>query len=252
VSQPRALAPEDRKRIIATANEWASVVPRSFTALRTRAFLAVALSSGLRVRELCNLNLDQVLDRTERGWRVRSQAYLRVKQSKGRRKGKRRWNSAGSFYLSKVARVTLRAYLREARRRGWMQWPPQEDAPLFITVKGRGSDGHGPNHHTRLTPRTAQHAWTELQLRARIPKRRTYGVHCLRHEFMTRIAAACGGNVFKVASAGRCDIRTAQRYVHISPAELEQLAEDAQRAPASAYMRRSRTARSQKLLPRDF
>ncbi len=235
MSRPRALAPDDRRRILAAANlgcrrgEHGEV---SFTALRTRAFVAVALSSGLRVRELCNLNLDQVLDRTERGWRLRSHAYLHAKQSKGRRVGVRKWNSAGSFYLSKVARTFLTAYLREARKRGWVSWPPAPNAPLFLTVKGRGVDDHGPGHHVRLSTRTAQHAWTELQKQALISD--TYGVHCLRHEFMTRIADASNGNAFKVAALGRCDIRTAQRYVHGSPAQLEALAELAQRAPRAA------------------
>lgn len=232
MSQPRSLAPADRKRILAAANEWSR--SGSFTALRTRAFVAVALSSGLRVRELCNLNLLQVLDRTERGWRVRTHAYLRAAQAKGRRKGRRQWNSAGSFYLSKAARTCLRAYLREAKKRGWMSWPPLEGDPLFITVKGRGSDDHGADHHVRLSTRTAQHAWKQLQRRGGIARSETYGVHCLRHEFMTRVADASQGNVFKVAALGRCDIRTALRYVHGSPAELERLGELAQRTPRSA------------------
>lgn len=247
MSRPRALAPTDRKRIVSTANEWAR--GGAFTALRTRAFVALALCSGLRVAELCKLDLDQVLDRTDRGWRLRSHAYLHKRQSKGRRKGPRTWNSAGAFYLSKAARFTLRAYLREARKRAWMRWPPKPGQPLFVTVKGRGSDGHGADHHVRLSPRTAQHAWKELQKRARI--RHTYGVHCLRHEFMTRVAAAAGGDAFKVAAMGRCDIRTAQRYVHtVSPAELERLAENAQRS--DSYLRRTTRARSQKLLPEGF
>lgn len=226
MSRPRSLAPEDRKVILATANEWARA--GSFTGLRTRAYVWLALSSGLRVNELCNLNLLQLLDRTERGWRFRSHAYLRGDQAKGRRVGKRKWNSAGSFYLSKKARTALRLYLNALRRRGWVQWPPNEDTPLFVTVKGRGSDQHGAGHHVRLSSRTAQHAWKKLQTKAGIPRRRQYGTHCLRHEIMTRVAVASGGDAFKVAAFGRCDIRTAQRYVHVSPAELERLAERAQ------------------------
>lgn len=230
MSRPRALAPDDKKAILATANEWARA--GSFTGLRTRAYVWLALSSGLRVNELCNLNLLQLLDRTERGWRFRSIAYLRGDQAKGRRVGKRKWNSAGSFHLTKKARTALRLYLNAARKRGWMQWPPVEDQPLFITVKGRGSDGHGANHHVRLSSRTAQHAWKKLQKKAGIPSRRQYGTHCLRHEILTRVADATNGNVFKVSAFGRCDVRTALRYVHGSPAELAKLAEQAQTARA--------------------
>ncbi|MGV1080685.1 MAG: tyrosine-type recombinase/integrase [Candidatus Nanopelagicales bacterium] len=226
-ARPRALAPDDRKRILHTANEWAR--SGSFTGLRTRAFVHLALGSGLRLKELCALNLTQVLDRTARGWRLRSQAYLLAPQSKGRRNGARKkWDSAGSFYLTKNTRTALTLYLREARKRGWIEWPPAADTPLFVTVKGRGSDDNGADHHVRLSHRTAQHAWTLLQARARVTE--PYGVHCLRHEALSRFADACGGDSFKVAKFGRCDLRTALRYVHLSPAELERVAERAQHA----------------------
>lgn len=235
MSQPRALASDDRKRIVAAANEWART--GSFTGLRTRAFVALALSGGLRVGELCKLDLDQVLDRTARGWRVRSQAYLLKTQSKGRRKGppQKHWDSGGAFFVTKTARTTLRLYLREAKRRGWISWPPAPGAPLFVTVKGRGVDDNGPDHHVRLSTRSAQHEWTKLQKRAQLKHR--YGVHCLRHEFMTRVADAANGNPFQVAKLGRCDIRTAMRYVHGSADTLERIAEQAQRPPRRAAAR---------------
>lgn len=222
MSQPRALAPEDRARIMRAANEWAKT--GSFAALRTRAFVWLAASSGLRLKELRALNLDQLLDRTQRGWRLRELCYLRKEQSKGRRTGERKqWDSAGAFVLTKATRAVLRAYLLEARRRGWIAWPPKPGEPLFVTVKGRGATA---NHHVRISRRSMQEQWKRLQLRAQVPE--LYSAHCLRHEAMTRISGVAA-NALEVAAFGRCDVRTAQRYTHVSPARIVDLAERASR-----------------------
>jgi integrase len=223
VKSPRPIVPQDLRRLLSVANEWCR--GGSFTALRTRALIALALGSGLRLKELCALELGQVLElEGKRRWRLRGTAYLRAPQSKGRRVGSK-WDSAGSFVLTKPARVALRAYLREVQRRGWLEVSAGK-GPLFLTLKGRGCAGH-----KRLSRRAAQHSWQLLQRRATLPE--LYSFHSLRHTAITRFADACGGHVFKTASYGRIHASTAMLYVHSSPVKIAELAELAARGEAS-------------------
>lgn len=219
-AQPRSIDDADRARLLATLSR-----ARTLHELRTRALLLLAWGSGLRLKEVCALNLVQLLeDPKAKRPRIRSTAYLQPKQSKGRRNGARaHWDSAGSFIVTKPARVALQAYLRAAALRAWVRFPPTSTAPVFVAA------GHGKakGAHQRLAKRTAQHAWTELQKRARIEQ--PYGFHCLRHDALTRFAESCSGNVFKVATFGRCDVHTALRYVHANPAALREIAEHAAR-----------------------
>jgi len=219
-ARPRALNKSDLMRVIVASNDWCK--GRSFSALRTRALFALAVGSGLRLKECCALNLSQLLDRTGTKWTLRSTCYLRAPQAKGRRAGKRgAWSSAGVFVLTRAAQRALRSYLREAQRRGWLEIPGKVDEPLFITIKGKGA--RAANHHERLSRRSAQHSWDLLQSRAQLPEH--YGFHCLRHTALTRFADACKGDVFKVAAFGRVGLSTALIYVHNSPQRLAELAE---------------------------
>lgn len=220
-TRPRALSKPDLERCIAASNEWSKA--GSFTGLRTRAILALALGSGLRLKECCALNLEQVLDRDGASWTLRSTCYLRDPQAKGRRVGPRKWSSAGSFVITRAAQKALRAYLLSAQRRGWLTIPKHGPTatPLFITVKGRWE--RTADHHERLSRRSAQHCWYLLQRRAQLPER--YGFHCLRHTALTRFADACKGDVFKTAAFGRVSLSTALIYVHTSPHAIAELAE---------------------------
>ena len=222
---PRAVLPNDRKRILRELSDWSR--GESFLALRTRAHVLLAAGSALRVKEIVALDLEQVLEQSpgptgkKKRWRVRSSAYLRAGQSKGRRQGDRRWNSAGQFVLTKKARAAVRAYIALCVRRGWLELPPKPGQPLFISNRRR--TGNEP--HPRVSKRTLQHAWHKLQQRAGLPKSAWYGVHDLRHDALTRFSDRCSGNVFQVAKYGRMSEKTAQRYVHTSPATIAQIAE---------------------------
>lgn len=227
----RAIEPSDRDKILRTLTEWSH--SKSFLSLRTAAIVLTAWGSALRLSELLALNLDQLLEdpKGETLGRLRGTVYVRAEQSKGRRKGAARWNSAGSIVLTKRSRQALRAYLLEAIRRGWLTLPAPEGTPVFLAIKlGKPRrDGTRPANHSRLGKRATQHSWTQLQIRAGVMD--VYRYHDLRHDALTRIGHVSGGNVFKVAQFGRLkDIRTAGRYVHGSIATLTELAELGDRA----------------------
>jgi integrase len=218
----RAIDDGDRGRILAALTQWAA--SGSFYALRTRALILLVWGSALRLSEALALNIDQILEdpTLDRLGRIRGTALVRADQSKGRRKGPRRWNSSGAFVLTKPARIALREYLAECHKRGWVTLPVKRDTPLFVTVKGGKSKG-APSRE-RLGKRAAQRSWTEVQKRAKVHEH--YRFHDLRHDALTRVGDVSSGNVFKVAQFGRLrDIRTAQRYVHGSTASLAELAE---------------------------
>lgn len=223
----RELLPQERARLWSILSEWAR--SGSFQGLRTRALIFLAASSGLRLKELLALNLDQVLESgTRRGrFRVASRGYLAPKQSKGRRKGPStgRWDSAGPFRIPKPVRYALRRYLNAALRRGWITLPPEPGAPLFVTIK----DHTGVGRH-RLGRRAAQVSWSKAQQRAGV--RTPYRFHDLRHDAITRFARHANGNAFTVAAFARCDVQTAQRYVHVDALEIDRLSEVAATRPA--------------------
>lgn len=219
-TRARAIDASDRKRLLAQLMDQ-----RTLHGMRTRALILLAWGAGLRLKEICALNLVQLLeDPKAKRWRIRSSSYLQPKQSKGRRRGTRKpWDSAGAFVITKSARIALRAYLIEATRRGWVSFPPTLNAPVFVTAgHGRAQGGHH-----RLAKRSAQHSWAELQKAARMVE--SYRFHDLRHDAITRFAESAHGDPFKVAKFGRCDVYTALRYVHSSPEALREIAERAAR-----------------------
>jgi integrase len=217
-SLPRAFADKDRDRIAAAANRWADT--GSFLALRTRAFVLLALSGALRTQELLALELEQVIEHhTGHRYSVLGTGHLRAPQSKGRRKGAHQWDSAGMFVIGKRARAALRAYISAAVKRGWLDLPPRKGQPLFIANKGRNGG------HVRINRRTAQYAWENLQKRAGLLERRQrYGLHCLRHEAITQFAHE-SKDAYAVADYGRISVQTALRYVHSNPISIVAIAE---------------------------
>lgn len=218
---PRALAPIDRARILAEANQWAN--SRAFLALRMRAMVLLALSGALRTKEFLALELDQVLELEQWApgarWTVRSSGYLRAHQSKGRRRGERQWDSSGMFVIAKDARAALRMYITAALKRGWMKL--EKGQPLFIVNKNsktRTANGQP----RRMSRRSAQHAWKRFQRRAGVQE--TYGLHCLRHEAITRFAHK-SKDPHAVAAYARFSLSTAMRYVHHNPLTIAEIAE---------------------------
>ena len=213
---PRALEPRDRTRILNEANLWAA--SGNFLGLRTRAMLLLALSGALRTKELLALELGQVLELPKEGrWQVRSSGYLRGPQSKGRRRGDGQWDSSGQFVIAEAARIAIRQYVTHARKGGWLELEPEQ--PLFICNKNSRKRSSGPR---RINRRTAQKAWEQLQRRAGVPV--FYGLHCLRHEAITRFAHK-SKDPHAVAAYARFTLATAMRYVHHNPLAIAEIAE---------------------------
>lgn len=215
---PRPVLPADRKLMVRELNLRCRPGARgavSIAALRMRAIVLLTACAGLRISEVCKLNAFQFLDTDGPRWKLRSLAYLRPEQSKGRRVGPEQWDSAGTIMLADEARTALRAYIAEARRREWMSWPPKRNEPLFVGVRGNGNSGAGRH---RLSPRTLQWQFAEMQKRAGIDH--LYHFHCLRHDAMTRCAEKTNGNLVLLADYGRCDVMTAMQYVHLSPQQM--------------------------------
>jgi len=198
---PRALTTADRNRVFATLEQWCS--SGSVVALRTRALVALAADSGLRVNECCALEVDQLLafkPKTSETVKLARSFYLRPAQAKG--------GGAGTVELSPRARAAIGAYVRAAVAAGWMSWPPKARAPLFLGHRGRG----GARGHARLSKRSAQHSWHDLQARARLSSR--YPFHTLRHDAASRWRRS-GADLFALMRQMRWrDVQTAQRYVH--------------------------------------
>lgn len=230
---PKTIAPADRKalqRQLKLEADSGRVIP-----LRNRALFLLTWSSGLRLAEVLALTVGQVLElglarqraskKAVLRWRVRSSTYVKVSQAKG---GKvvdhsgngasvRTWTSAGTVVIPARARRAIAAYVRAALRVGALQLEQLGGAgPLWVQ----------PSTGRQLQPRTIQYQWTGLQRRAGCSE--LYHFHCLRHDALTRFAAACGGNVFQVAAFGRCDPYTAQRYVHVEPRRLAGYADKAE------------------------
>jgi integrase len=221
---PRALLPADRKRILRELNLRCRPSSRgsvSIAALRLRAIVMLVAGAGLRISEVVRLNAVQVLDLDAPRMKLRSLAYLRPEQSKGRRTGPEQWDSSGTILISDDARAALRAYVVEARRRQWISWPPSKTEPLFISVRGNASTGKGRH---RLSVRTLQDQWHKFQLSAGIES--PYVFHSLRHDALTRCSEVTNGNVKVIAEFGRCDVATALHYVHLGPHSMMQLRND--------------------------
>lgn len=205
-----ALTIGDRKRVNVALREWAS--SGSVVGMRNRALITLAQDTGLRLAELCALDVAQLTLPPFTAPVITSCFQLRAAQAKGRRS---RWVDVPGR-----SRSALRSYLRAARAAGWIAGL-DAPGPLFVTHRGRaGVRGHG-----RLSRRSAQHAWHEVQARARLRSR--YNFHALRHDCADRLRAHA--DTFELAEQlGWTDIRTAVKYVQkptrARRAELAELA----------------------------
>jgi integrase len=160
---------------------------RTFWAARDRAILELLYASGLRVSELCGLDVDDVdLDR----------ARVRVlgKGSKER-----------EVPVGEAAVEALRSYLRDAR--GRMVPEEGESAALFYNRRAR-----------RLGPRDVR-AMVE-QYRQDVLTGRRVSPHTLRHSFATHLMEG-GADIRAVQELlGHAGLDTTQRYTHVSRGRL--------------------------------
>jgi integrase/recombinase XerC len=155
-------------------------------ALRDRAILELLYATGLRVSELCGLDVDDVsLDR----WRVRA-------LGKGSRERE--------VPLGEVAAEALSSYLVRARS---SMLPDGGSPALFLNRRRR-----------RMTPRDVRGMLEAY--RRRILAGRRASPHTLRHSFATHLMEG-GADIRAVQELlGHANLSVTQRYTHVSRGRL--------------------------------
>lgn len=163
----------------------------TFSSLRDRAILELLYSTGLRVSELTNLDVDQV--NTERG-----EFMVRGKGDKPR-----------VVFISPEATEWLRRYLD---KRGAMK-------PMFTRSATPKESADGED--LRLTPRSIQRLIKKYAVKAGIVKDVT--PHTLRHSFATDLLQN-GADIRSVQHMlGHASITTTQVYTHVTDRKLKEV-----------------------------
>ena len=160
-------------------------------AMRDRAILELLYASGIRVAELCGLDVWDV-DVEQRRVRV---------MGKG---SKERVVPMGDFAAEAMA-----SYLADAR---------PTLAPEAPATDGLGSAMFFNRRHKRMTPRDVR-AMMQRYVRSSLGDR-TVGPHTLRHTFATHLLEG-GADIRAVQELlGHASLATTQRYTHVSRARL--------------------------------
>ena len=165
----------------------AAVEGDSLESLRDRAILELLFSTGLRVSELTNLNIDSI--------------NLKNGEFSVRGKG----DKIRLVFLSTSAKIALNEYL-----------PRRKDVlpALFISLSKNVET-------SRLTPRSVQRIVKRYAVRAGIVKPIT--PHTLRHSFATDLLRN-GADIRSVqAMLGHSNITTTQVYTHITDRNLKDI-----------------------------
>lgn len=167
---------------------------KGLTFLRDKAILETLFSTGLRVSELANLNIDDV--------------NLQTREFAVRGKG----GKVRVVFLSKNAAKSISEYLK-ARH--------DTDGALFIghdkAAKARDEDGKDAS--LNITPRSIQRLIKKYAKMAGIMKKIT--PHVLRHSFATDLLMN-GADIRSVQSMlGHSSITTTQIYTHVTNKQLK-------------------------------
>lgn len=183
------LEPREIEALFAAPTKF---VKKPEAALRDTAIMETLFSTGLRVSELCNLDLDKInLERRE--------FSVRGKGGKDR-----------VVFISPSAASALGAYLKTR----------QDSAkPVFIHYSGLKDEAEG--EFMRLTPRSTQRMIARYAKLAGITKRVT--PHILRHSFATDLLIN-GADIRSVqAMLGHSSITTTQMYTHVTDQQLREV-----------------------------
>ena len=166
------------------------------TGLRDRAIFELLFSSGLRVSELCNLNIEDInLDRRE--------FVVRGKGSKDR-----------PIYIDESAANRVKDYLATRH----------DSLPaLFLNNSKNPGAPSTDGNYRRLTPRSIERIIEKYTRLAGITKHVT--PHTLRHSFATDLLMN-GADIRSVQSLlGHSNISTTQIYTHITDTHLKDVHE---------------------------
>ena len=164
--------------------------------LRDKAILELLFSTGLRVSELCSLDVD--LDLTRDDFPIRGKGdKVRV------------------VFLSDEAKNAVRAYLK-ARK--------DMDEALFVNMPpmaGKDPEKASKRSPSRLTPRSVERMIKIYAAKAGITKKVT--PHVMRHSFATDLLNN-GADIRSVQQLlGHASIVTTQIYTHVTDAHLREV-----------------------------
>lgn len=186
---PKVLDPEELKRLFDSQN----LAKRS--GLRDKAILETLFSTGLRVSELINLNIEDInLDTGE---------FAVI--GKGRK--------IRTVYLSESAKLWLARYINTRR---------DSFKPLFLRYSGRKmADGDLEGTSLRLTVRSVQRLVKKYTTKAGIMVDAT--PHTLRHSFATGLLRQ-GADLRSVQELlGHSNVSTTQIYTHVTNKQLKDI-----------------------------
>jgi len=165
----------------------------SFIGLRDRAMLELFYSTGMRLRELVNINLDdfhtesQLIKVTGKGGKERLIPY-----------GKRAQFSIEKFLKFRGIQLSAKEVL----------------VPLFINSKGK-----------RISPRTVQRR-IKMYLKT-VADGERFGPHTLRHSFATHLLSR-GADIRAVQELlGHSSLSSTQIYTHIQPGKMKKVHQQA-------------------------
>lgn len=176
------ISPDDLNRLLAAADGTDE------RGLRDKAILELLFSTGLRVSELCSLDIDSV-DLSRDGFSIRGKGEkVRV------------------VFLTSAAKDALRAYLKSRK---------DMNEAMFVNVPRSRTVKKAPN---RLTPRSIELLMKTYAAKAGITKKVT--PHVLRHSFATDLLSN-GADIRSVQQLlGHASIVTTQIYTHVTDAHL--------------------------------
>lgn len=179
VVQPWLLPRVEKKLPVVLSQQEVQSLLNSIESIKYRAVLMTAYGSGLRIGEVCRL---QVCDVDS------ARMLLHIREGKG---GRDRY-----ALLSPVLLEILRTYWRAERPAGPYLFPGQQ----------------GNDHLSADAVRAVQH---QVAKQCGLSKRAT--PHTLRHSFATHLLE--GGTDIRIIQAllGHSSIRTTQIYTHVSP-----------------------------------
>jgi tyrosine recombinase XerC len=165
----------------------------SFIGLRDRAMLELFYSTGMRLRELVNINLDD----------FHTESQLIKVTGKG---GKERLIPYG-----KRAQFSIEKFLGF---RGIQLSEKEDIVPLFINSKGK-----------RISPRTVQRR-IKMYLKT-VADGERFGPHTLRHSFATHLLSR-GADIRAVQELlGHRSLSSTQIYTHIQPEKMKKVYQQA-------------------------
>lgn len=166
----------------------------NFLTIRDKAILETLFSTGLRVSELCSLNIDKInLETNEFSIRGKGQKIRTV-------------------FLSESAKTALKKYLeiRQNTEKAAKALKSGDDETLFINKNGG-----------RLTPRSVERLVKKYAIASGIPKKVV--VHSLRHAFATDLLRG-GADLRSIQTMlGHSNISTTQIYTHFTNPELKKI-----------------------------